>query len=474
MPHHFICRALLGLTLLPGVSTVAEEWHTPAEGGTPARSFQAALADYDAGRFAHAAKMLEKLQATGENSFELHELLGMAYGAQGEDTKAVEQLRQAAVLKPESLTAKTNLATALVHAGNFSAAEEQCLQALTIGPQDYGANRMLAELYLRQDNLARALPFLETAQAARPAAADNGYDLSLALLMQKQYAKASQLIRMLQMQQDSGELHSLLGRIDEQQGNFLNAASEFATAAHMDPTEDNLFVWASELLLHRAYEAAIMVFKSGTERFPASPRLWTGLGMAEYSRGEYPDAISSLLKAADLKPDDPRCYLFLSKAYLSSPSQAEDVISRFHRYASLEPKNALAQYYYAISLWKGKRLETPEVDYKSAEALLQRSIALDGTIAETHLQLGILYNDEQQYEKSLPEYQRAIQLDPTSADAHFRLGRYYLHAGEKERAQVELQTFKALQAEHHKKVDKERASVQQFVINTPKATSTEP
>ena len=49
-----------------------------------------------------------------------------------------------------------------------------------------------------------------------------------------------------------------------------------------------------------------------------------GLGMALYSRGKYDDAVNALLKAADLDPSDPRCYLFLSRAYESSPNQAEE------------------------------------------------------------------------------------------------------------------------------------------------------
>ena len=398
----------------------------------------------------------------------------MSYGAQGETARAVVQLQRAALLNPDSLTAKTNLVAALLRAGEFSRAEKLCLQVLASHSADYNANRMLAELYLRQDNPAKALPFLQAAQAARPTAVDNGYDLSLALLLQQRYDEAGQLIRVLQMQHDSGELHNLQGQIYERQDKYLEAANEFAVAAHMDPTEDNLFVWASELLLHRAYEAAITVFKDATERFPTSPRLWTGLGMAYYSRGEYADAISSLLKAADLKPDDPRCYLFLSKAYLSSPSQAEAVITRFRRYAALEPNNALAQYYYAIGLWKGKRLETPDVDYRSVQELLKRSIALDKNIAETHLQLGILYNDEHQYASSGPEYERALQLDPTLADAHFRLGRYYLRVGQKEKAQSQFEVFKTLQAEHQAQMDKDRANVQQFVVDTPQTAPVHP
>jgi tetratricopeptide (TPR) repeat protein len=173
-----------------------------------------------------------------------------------------------------------------------------------------------------------------------------------------------------------------------------------------------------------------------------------------------------LLTAADLNPHDPRCYLFLSKAYLSSPQQAEDAIERFKRYAGLEPQNAMAQYYYALSLWKGRRQESQAVEYQAVEALLQKSIALDGNLADAHLQLGILYTDQHQYEKSLPEYQRALQLSPNLPDAHFRLGRYYLHAGEKDKAQKEFDLFNQLKTEHQAEEDKARAEVQQFIVSS--------
>ena len=265
-------------------------------------------------------------------------------------------------------------------------------------------------------------------------------------------------------EKNSGELHNLLGRIDEKEGTYVDAANEFETAARIDPSEDNLFIWASELLLHRTYVPAIDVFNEATKRYPTSPRLHIGLGMALYSRGEYEKSVKSLIAAADLNPRDPRCYLFLSKAYLSSPQQAEDAIVRFKRYAELEPQNAMAQYYYALSIWKGRRLESHEVEYGAVESLLQRSVALDGNFADAHLQLGILYTDQHQYEKSLPEYQRALQLSPNLPDAHFRLGRYYLHAGEKEKAQSEFDVFNKLKAEHQAEEDKARAEVQQFIV----------
>ena len=79
---------------------------------------------------------------------------------------------------------------------------------------------------------------------------------------------------------DTGELHNLLGQIDEKDGKYVAAANEYETAAHLDPSEDNLFDWGSEMLLHRTYEPAIAIFQQGTERYPKSPRIFIGLGLA--------------------------------------------------------------------------------------------------------------------------------------------------------------------------------------------------
>src|SRR5205807_5121910 len=156
---------------------------------------------------------------------------------------------------------------------------------------------------------------------------------------------------------NTSELHNLLGVVEEKDEKFVAAANEFETAAHLDPSESNLFDWGSELLLHRTLDPAIEVFRQAAQRYRGSPRVAIGLGVALYSRGNYDDAVKSLLRAADLNPADPGCYLFLSKAYDSSPGQAGDVIQRFRRFAELQPSNARALYYYAMSLWKGKRAQ---------------------------------------------------------------------------------------------------------------------
>jgi tetratricopeptide (TPR) repeat protein len=438
------------------------------------RQFQSAVAQYNAGRFAEAAAQLEKLLPQAPQSFEVHELLGLVYAAESEDSKALEHLDMAVRLKPDSAAARTNLATNLSHAGKLELAGKQLQKALALDPRNFDANHNFGELYIRSGKIADAIPFLEKAQLIDPSSYDNGYDLAQAYSLTGRLSQARQLIQTLVRQKDTGELHSLLGQVEERDGKFLAAANEYQLAAHLDPSEDNLFDWGGELLIHRTYDPAIEVFRQATLRYPNSPRLRIGLGMALYSRGNYEESIKSLLAAADLDPADPRCYLFLSKSYLSSPNQADDVIQRFRRYSELQPNNALAQYYYAVSLWKGRRLEQSSVDFQTVESLLQKSIALDGTLADAHLQLGILYAEQHELAKSLPEYQRALELNPNSPDTHYRLGQYYVRAGQKDHAQQEFAVYQQLQAQHMAAVDKERAEVQQFVYSAKPGSVTKP
>jgi tetratricopeptide (TPR) repeat protein len=438
------------------------------------RQFQSAVAKYEAGRFAEAATQLEDLLPHVPNNFEVQELLGLVYASMSQDAKAIVHLEAAVRLEPNSAAARTNLAASLSRTGSSQLAGEQFRKALALTPHDYSTNHNLGEFYIQSGKISEARPLLEHAQRIDPSAYDNGYDLAMADLLTGQLAEARQLVQSLMQKRNAGELHNLLGQIEEKDGKFVAAENEFETAAHMDPSEDNLFDWGSELLLHRTYEPAIDVFRAAAQRYPTSPRTMIGLGMALYARGLYEDAVKALLAAADLNPSDARCYLFLSKAYDSSPSQADEVIQRFQRYAELEPNNALAQYYYAMSLWKGRRAEGSGLDLQQVESLLKKSIALNASIPEAHTQLGNLYADQHQYERSIPEYVRALELNPNLPDAHYRLGTDYVHMGQNDRAQAEFAVYQKLRAQHMAEVDKERAEVQQFVYSSKTAPSTKP
>jgi tetratricopeptide (TPR) repeat protein len=429
------------------------------------RDFQAAVSEYDSGQYAQAAVQLERILRQAPESFEVHELLGLVYSAQSEDAKANPHLEKAVRLKPDSAAARTNLAANLARMGKLELAEAEFKKAIKLEPRNFDANHNLGELYARAGKVTAAAPFLEQAHRIDPSSYDNGYDLALAYVLTGRIGDARQLVQDLLKKKNTAELHNLLGEIEEKDGKFVPAANEYEAAAHMDPSESNLFDWGSELLIHRTLGPAIEVFQQATERYPSSTRLVIGLGMALYSRGNYDEAVKALLRAADLNPSDPGGYLFLSKAYDSSPSQADEVVQRFRRFAELQPQNPRASYYYAMSLWKGKRAQDSGLDPQQIEALLKKAIALDPKFGEARLQLGNLYSDQNKYAEAIPEYERALELSPDLADIHYRLGQAYVHTGQKDRAQQQFQVYQQLRAEHLAEIDKQRADIRQFVYS---------
>jgi tetratricopeptide (TPR) repeat protein len=438
------------------------------------REFKAAVAQYEAGQYPDAATKLEKLVREVPESFEVQELIGLVYAAQSQNDKANAHLEKAVRLKPNSATARTNLGNNLLRLDKLALAELQFKKAAALAPREYEPNHNLGEFYVRANKVPQAIPYLERAQRIKPSSYDNGYDLSLAYVLTGKLTEARALIQDLLIHTDTAELHGLLGEVEEKDGHFIVAANEYEKAAHMEPSENHIFDWGSELLIHQTLEPAIEVFRRGSERYPDSPRMAIGLGMALYSLGKYDEAVKSLMRAADLSPGDLRCYPFLSWAYDSSPSQAEEVIERFRRFAELQPKNGQAVYYYAMSLWKGKRAQDPNLDLSQIEILLKKAIALDPALAEGHLQLANLYSDQRKYGESVPEYLRARELNPDLADVHYRLAQAYVRVGEKDLAQEEFKVYRELRTKHLSDLDRQRAEIRQFVFSEKQDAGTKP
>jgi tetratricopeptide (TPR) repeat protein len=429
------------------------------------QKFQAAEAQYDAGHLPEAAAQLETLLHEAPNSFEVHELLGMVYSEESQDAQATPHLEAAVRLQPASAAAQTNLATNLIHLGKLEDAQVHLKRAVALEPRNFDANHNLGELYVRMGKLSEATAFLNAAQQIKPDAYENGYDLAMAYLLTNRLAPAREVARTLLQTKNTAELHNLLGQIEEKDGQYVVAVNEFEAAAHQDPSETNLFDWGSELLLHRTLEPAIELFRKAAERYPNSPRVAIGLGIALYSRGNYDEALKSLLHAADLSPSDPRCFYFLSKAYDSAPNQADQVIERFRRFSELQPENARGYYYYAMSLWKGKRTQDAALDLHQIESLLKKAVALDPKLADAELQLGNFYSDQGRYADAIPEYRKALETSANLADAHYRLGQAYVHTNQKEQAQEQLQVYQTLRAQHMAELDKQIADIRQFVYS---------
>lgn len=239
-----------------------------------------------------------------------------------------------------------------------------------------------------------------------------------------------------QSQARGSELRQALGT--------LGSASSGKTDGAAGGAESSAFQRGSTLLLGGDYAQAAVAFQQGVAQFPGSARLLLGLGVADYSRGLYPQAIDALCKAVDLGPGNPQAYFFLAQAYSASPASTDDVLKRVAAYASSHPASAPAQYYYGLCLWRSRAAGQNRVDEAKVEQLLRSAISLDPSLAEAHFELGVVLASQNQPQPAASEFERAVTIDPQWAEAHYRLGQVYRQAGDINKAQSELQESERL------------------------------
>ncbi len=399
-------------------------------------------------------------------------------GGHGSDTRleTSEALTQETLsLKQEHPSRASNTSPGQTASGSKQAQEKQLREAVSRAPESFQANHQLGEFYFRSERFRDAIPFLKQAYRINPGDYSNAYTLASAYTASGEYPLARDQVRALLAKQDRAELHHGLGEIDERRGDPLEAVREYERAVRLDPSEQNYFDWGTELLLHRATAPAVEVFSEGHRLHPNSARILAGWGVALYARGSYEDAVRRLCQASDLNPGDPRPYLFLGKMESVSPSPLAGVDEALARFARMQPEDALAQYYYALSLWKRQRGSGNAAPRDQVKLLLERAVELDPKLGEGYLQLGILYSEESDFEQAIHAFRKAIEASPRLGEAHYRMALAYKRTGEELNAQREFQVYQQLTKQKSAEDDARRREIQQFVyISKGQPSASEP
>jgi tetratricopeptide (TPR) repeat protein len=289
--------------------------------------------------------------------------------------------------------------------------------------------------------------------------------------------KRKTLTATLAREPENAEAHRLLGDVQEQLNNPLEAVREYRRAAEIDPNEADLFSWGMELLAHRALEPATEILEKGNHLYPKSERMVIALGVVRYSRGFYDRAAETIETACDLYSGSATPYLFLGEMQAVQAASLPGAAERLSRFAQQKPEDALANYYYAISLRKlvdsRKTGNAPKADssreLETIESLLKKAVRLDPQLGVAHLQLGILYSERHDSAAAMGEYGEAIRVASDDkealANAHYRLAQAYVRSGDKAKAEEEFRLHRDLAKQNADVSARERQELQQFVIS---------
>lgn len=367
-----------------------------------------------------------------------------------------------------------SMADELAPADKGRETENKLKAALAAAPTSFEANHQLGQFYCESKSYKKAIPLLETAFQINSVNLANSYELAIAYAGSGEVERAREQGRKMVSNANSWKVHRLVGDLDERLGDPLGAVREYQEATRLDASEDNYFVWGTELLVHKATEPAAEVFKEGFSAHPDSARMLVGLGAALYGLGSYEEAARRLCEASDLSPSDPTAYIFLGRMEQATPGVSPCSEGQLARFVAQQPGNALANYYYGLILWKKEEGTSNSAALRQAKTYLEKAIELDPELDKAVLQLGVVQAEEGDFARAMASYQRAIEINPRLGEAHYRLALAYRRSGEESKARQEIEKYKEIEREDADRFERQQRELQQFtiILKSQQASST--
>lgn len=217
---------------------------------------------------------------------------------------------------------------------------------------------------------------------------------------------------------------------------YYSDAGDVRHAAKLDSQIG--YSWTKASLEHGDFTEAAEIAEAGLSGHPKDVQLVLALGVARYGQRRFEDAVVAFLRAIQLDASVEQPYVFLGKMLDQAGAHLTEITEDYEAWTKRDPRSAEAWLLLAKA-----RLAADSRDAQ-AEALLRRSIELDGNEWEAHYELGVLLAGRRDYAAAAKELERSIEIDPKQPMTHYHLARVYDRLGQPERAQAERETHERL------------------------------
>jgi tetratricopeptide (TPR) repeat protein len=391
----------------------------------------------DAKAAAHEMERALEL-APGDKNLQL--ATGMAECEAGAWTAAIAHLAPAFAGNHDPSSGLALLQAELAtHADHTSTLKE--LASLDLPP----AERLSFQVRLGE-TLSHAALHAEAVQAFQkaiengPERADLYFDLALAQFEAGQMDAALGSAQHSRTLGDSANLESLIGDIEEAQGDSLDAVHSYQAAVALAPDQEQYrLVLGLELLRHGTFEAALTVFQQTVNLFPKSTRARVAVGLTYYFLEQYPEAVKVLLEASQMSPKSELAFDYLGEIQLQQPGTPDPAAVReICLYADSHPDGAEGLAYCGALELRIEHDRGGAAPSSGTLERLQRAARLIPDNATARCGLGQALEWSQQWREAETQMQACIRLRPDSVEAHYRMANIARHLGETERAQEEM------------------------------------
>jgi tetratricopeptide (TPR) repeat protein len=321
--------------------------------------------------------------------------------------EAERDFLQVLQLDPQSGAAYANLGVVYMRRKQWDKALASLNKAQPLMPDVPGIRLNIGLAYFRQNEFLKAIPPLESVVRDQPAAEQPRYVLGLCYFYAEKWADATTTLEPLWDRESSNQIYFYVlanaahraGRKDlddRASGQFLKLGS--------DTAESHLFI-GKFYLESGQFDQAVAELNAAAERNPKLSLVHFYLGLAHIKKQEYTAARDEFLKDAAIEPDLALNYDQLGEVY-----------------------------------WLMQDDQNAEKSYRDA---LKRNPRL----ANAHIGLAKMYQQQKKYAAALTEADAAVRFDPARPDTHYVRGQALLHLDRKQEAKKELNEATRLQDE---------------------------
>jgi tetratricopeptide (TPR) repeat protein len=239
--------------------------------------------------------------------------------------------------------------------------------------------------------------------------------------------------------QDSESAPQVASQTGQNLDNLKRAAIEAQRVAEADPSEANLFLYASSLM-KLDYHSAEIIYRFAVDKYPGSVRLHAGLASALEAQSDHDGAAMELYTAAELAPTDPHPLEFLVAAHYIPEALSQKVANGLRRLHRLYPQDGLILLDYEMVL-ANRYTDSSSPVPPDFVAILKEALQLTPRLPEAYFQLGLVYDERKAYAEEVQALRRAVQLSPLDEHYRYHLAMAYKRLGNNDAFLKEMSIF---------------------------------
>ena len=281
---------------------------------------------------------------------------------------------------------------------------------------------------------APSLPLLTTCETREPSPRTAGLALPPGL-----EAAVRELRGRLVADPSNVSLQSDLGTLFEVRRDFSAALIAYQEALKLDRSCSDCVLALSSLLYHCKQNVdSIQVLEAFLEANPRSAPAVTHLGLLHMEQQQYEEALRIARRAQKLEEDSPIGYHLQAMAHLGL-KQTDEAEAYFK--IAVERDDSLAEAHLQLGLLYGKQPET----FDSAALHLRKAVDLGLVHPEIYKDLGRVLGSQEQHLDAIEELQKALTLSADYAEPYYLLSKSYEKLGQDAQAAAALKRFRALE-----------------------------